>query len=91
MAFCFPIALLPLCYPTPHVPKTGFQDLPAEIKLLIIDYLDRDTLTLSRLAACNRELYDMAMPSLYANVSLAAPPHYRIWPGLAWPADRRSV
>ena len=91
MAFCFPIALLPLCYPTPHVPEKGFQDLPAEIKLLIIEFLDRDTLTLSRLAACNRELYDMAMPTLYANVSLGAPTHYRIWPGLAWPADRRSV
>ncbi|KAJ5835448.1 hypothetical protein N7447_001474 [Penicillium robsamsonii] len=91
MAFCLPIALLPLIYPAPPTPKTEFQNLPAEIKLLIVDQLDHDTLALSRVAACNRELYDMAMPALYAHVSLGAPPHYRIWPGLAWPADRRSV
>lgn len=91
MAFCLPMGLIPLCYPTPPTPKTGFQNLPAEIKLVIIRHLRRDTLTLSRVAACNRELYNMAMPELYADVSLGSFPHYRIWPGVAWPADRRSV
>ncbi|KAF9248133.1 hypothetical protein DTO006G1_8652 [Penicillium roqueforti] len=91
MALFIPMSLVPLCFPTPPTPKTEFQTLPAEIKLLIIDQLDRDTYTLSHLAACNRELYNMAIPALYANVSLGAVPHYRMWPGLAFPADRRSI
>ncbi|CAI7656335.1 unnamed protein product [Penicillium glandicola] len=91
MAFCLPIALLPLCYPYSYPTKKEFKHLPAEMKLSIIKQLDGDTLTLSRVAACNWELHNMAMPVLYAHVSLGAPPHYRIWPGLAWPADRRSV
>lgn len=94
MSLLMPISLLPLfdrAPPTPPRRETGFQDLPAEIKVIIVKYLDGDTLTLRHVATCNRQLYLMAMPELYAHVSLGAPPNYRIWPGLAWPADRRSV
>lgn len=91
MAFFLPMVFIPLIYPRPPTPKTDFQSLPAEIKLLIIKQLDLDSFTLSRVAACNRELYHMAMPTLYGNVSLGAPRHYRPWPRFGFPADRRSV
>jgi hypothetical protein len=91
MAPFLPMPFISLIYPRPPTPKTEFQTLPAEIKLLIIEQLGNDSLILSRVAACNRQLYHMAMPALYSNVSLGAPPNYRIWPGLAFPADRRSV
>ncbi|KAJ9490918.1 hypothetical protein VN97_g2309 [Penicillium thymicola] len=91
MAFFLPMVFIPLICPRPPTPKTDFQSLPAEIKLLIIKQLDLDSFTLSRVAACNRELYHMAMPTLYGNVSLGAPRHYRIWPRMGFPADRRSI
>ncbi|OQE28939.1 hypothetical protein PENFLA_c004G10955 [Penicillium flavigenum] len=37
---------------------------------IIIGQLERDNLTLSRVALCNGELYQLEMPALYAHVSL---------------------
>jgi hypothetical protein len=39
---------------------------------IIIGQLERDNLTLSCVAVCNRELYRLEMPALYAHVSLGA-------------------